>query len=227
MHSCCLEYITPFCSFDKEERPSPLANPLLAAYLVCDRPPSQCTDLEEPPERSAGRRSTTPAPTRICGASLRMPGRALDYLDWLHWPRRVQCPLCAGERRWKLPDGRWSCDRCGRRVSATAARIFHGTRTRLTVRFQAAWPMTSQKHGCSSRSVARARDRLRAHHVSNAAPLPDRDGPSRPRPAEHDRRGRRDGHRRPAAGTPRTRRAGQHDDRNRRRTGRKGAWARG
>lgn len=79
----------------------------------------------------------------------------LDYLDWLRWPESFRCPLCAGEQAWKLPDGRWSCGRCGRRVSATAGTIFHGTRTPLTVWFAAAWQMTSQKHGISAHGLKR------------------------------------------------------------------------
>lgn len=79
----------------------------------------------------------------------------LDYLDWLRWPEGFRCPLCAGEQGWKLPDGRWSCGRCGRRVSATAGTVFHGTRTPLTVWFAAAWQMVSQKHGISAHGLKR------------------------------------------------------------------------
>jgi hypothetical protein len=79
----------------------------------------------------------------------------LDYLDWLRWPESFRCPLCAAEQGWKLRDGRWSCGGCGRRVSATAGTIFHGTRTPLTVWFAAAWQMTSQKHGISAHGLKR------------------------------------------------------------------------
>lgn len=79
----------------------------------------------------------------------------LDYLDWLRWPQGFRCPLCLGEQGWKLPDGRWSCGRCGRRVSPTAGTVFHGTRTPLTVWFAAAWQMTSQKHGISALGLKR------------------------------------------------------------------------
>jgi len=80
----------------------------------------------------------------------------LDYLDWLRWPDGFCCPLCRSAVAWKLPDGRWSCGRCGRRVSATAGTIFHGTRTPLTVWFAAAWMMVSQKHGISALGLKRA-----------------------------------------------------------------------
>lgn len=80
----------------------------------------------------------------------------LDYLDWLRWPTGFACPLCRSDTGWKLPDGRWSCGRCGRRVSATAGTIFHGTRTPLTVWFAAAWMLVSQKHGISALGLKRA-----------------------------------------------------------------------
>ena len=79
----------------------------------------------------------------------------LDYLDWLRWPDGFHCPVCRGTKAWKLPDGRWSCGVCGRRVSATAGTIFHGTRTPLTVWFAAAWQMTTQKQGISALGLKR------------------------------------------------------------------------
>ena len=79
----------------------------------------------------------------------------LDYLDWLRWPTGFSCPLCRSSAGWKLPDGRWSCGRCGRRVSATAGTIFHATRTPLTVWFAAAWMLVSQKHGISALGLKR------------------------------------------------------------------------
>ncbi|XXG30971.1 MAG: IS1595 family transposase [Ferrovum myxofaciens] len=44
-----------------------------------------------------------------------------------------------------MKDGRWWCDACRNRVSATAGTIFHRTRTPLTVWFAAAWHPTSAK----------------------------------------------------------------------------------
>jgi len=79
----------------------------------------------------------------------------LDYLDWLRWPQGFRCPLCKGEQGWKLPDGRWSCGLCGRRISPTTGTIFHATRTPLTIWFAAAWQMTSQKHGISAHGLKR------------------------------------------------------------------------
>jgi transposase-like protein len=79
----------------------------------------------------------------------------LDYLDWLRWPDGFSCPHCESAAGWKLPDGRWSCAGCRRRVSVTAGTIFHGTRTPLTLWFAAAWLMTSQKHGISALGLKR------------------------------------------------------------------------
>ncbi len=82
-------------------------------------------------------------------------GACLDYLDWLRGPVGFRCPVCRARKAWKLSDGRWSCGVCGRRVSAAAGTIFHGTRTPLTVWFAAAWQMTSQKHGISALGLKR------------------------------------------------------------------------
>jgi transposase-like protein len=79
----------------------------------------------------------------------------LDYLDWLRWPEGFCCPVCRGTTAWRLPDGRWSCGQCARRVSATAGTIFHATRTPLTVWFAAAWMLVSQKQGISSLGLKR------------------------------------------------------------------------
>ena len=69
--------------------------------------------------------------------------------------RWLLLPRVRREEAWKLPDGRWSCGVCGRRVSATAGTIFHGRRTPLTIWFAAAWQMTTQKHGISALGLKR------------------------------------------------------------------------
>jgi transposase-like protein len=80
----------------------------------------------------------------------------LDYLEWLRWgPGGFLCSHCESDAGWKLPDGRWSCAGCRRRVSVTAGTIFHGTRTPLTLWFAAAWEMTSQKNGTSALGLKR------------------------------------------------------------------------
>jgi hypothetical protein len=71
----------------------------------------------------------------------------LDDLDWLRWPKGFVCPHCAATTSWILSDGRRSCGGCRQRVSAMAGTIFHRTRTPLTVWFEAAWLMTTQKQG--------------------------------------------------------------------------------
>jgi transposase-like protein len=79
----------------------------------------------------------------------------LDYLEWLRWPDGFVCPHCDARKGWRLPDGRWSCAGCARKVSVTAGTIFHGTRTPLTVWFAAAWQVTSQKSGISALGLKR------------------------------------------------------------------------
>ena len=70
-----------------------------------------------------------------------------DYLDWLRWPGGFACPHCGSGVAWRLADGRYSCGGCERRVSVTAGTIFHGTRTPLTVWFEAAWLMMTGRWG--------------------------------------------------------------------------------
>ena len=79
----------------------------------------------------------------------------LDFLDWLRWPGGFVCPHCDSSRSWRLPDGRYTCGGCRRRVSVTAGTIFHRTRTPLTVWFEAAWLLTVQKHGASALGLQR------------------------------------------------------------------------
>lgn len=79
----------------------------------------------------------------------------LDYLDWLRWPDGFRCPHCQGTTGWLLGDGRYSCGGCKRRVSVTAGTIFHGTRTPLSVWFEAAWLMVAPKSGVSAVDVQR------------------------------------------------------------------------
>lgn len=78
-----------------------------------------------------------------------------DYLEWLRWPAGFVCPRCGTTRGWRIGDGRWSCGGCARKVSVTAGTIFDGTRTPLTVWFQAAWQMTVQKNGISALGLQR------------------------------------------------------------------------
>src|SRR5680860_551682 len=79
----------------------------------------------------------------------------LDYLDWLRWPDGFACPHCGSGVAWRLADGRYSCGGCKRRVSVTAGTIFHGTRTPLTVWFEAAWLMMTSKSGTSALNLHR------------------------------------------------------------------------
>ena len=79
----------------------------------------------------------------------------LDYLDWLRWKGGFTCPSCHGSKGWRMKNGKWWCDACRNRVSATAGTIFHRTRTPLTVWFAAAWHLTSAKNGVSAKTLHR------------------------------------------------------------------------
>ena len=80
----------------------------------------------------------------------------LDYLEWLRWPFGFRCPRCDGAAGWRLSSGRWQCSACAHQASVTAGTIFHRTRTPLRLWFEAAWLMTSQKHGVSALGVQRS-----------------------------------------------------------------------
>src|ERR1035437_5977814 len=149
----------------------------------------------------------------------------LDYLDWLRWPDGFCCPVCRGRKAWKLPDGRWSCGVCGRRVSATAGTIFHRTRTPLTIWFAAAWQMTSQKHGISALGLKRTLGIgseqtawAMLHRYRTAMVRPGRERLSGIVEVDETFLG---GAR---AGRPRTRRSGEGDGRGGCRAGRPCAW---
>jgi hypothetical protein len=115
----------------------------------------------------------------------------LDYLDWLRWPQGFCCPRCGHGEGWRLADGRYWCEPCRRRVSIPAGTVFHRTRTPLTVWFAAAWFMTSSKNGVSAKTLHRLLAfRLLPDRLCDAAPVPDRDDPARPRASDRVRRGR-------------------------------------
>ncbi|MDR1427876.1 MAG: IS1595 family transposase, partial [Bifidobacteriaceae bacterium] len=78
----------------------------------------------------------------------------LDYVEWLRWPDGFVCPCCGSGRGWRGGDGRWRCRGCDRRVSVTAGTIFQGTRTPLTVWFEAAWLMVVPKNGVSALTLS-------------------------------------------------------------------------
>ena len=77
------------------------------------------------------------------------------YLERLRWPTGFCCPKCSGEKGWRLPDGRWGCAGCSRKVSVTAGTIFDRSRVSLQEWFAAAWYMTNQKHGVSALGLQR------------------------------------------------------------------------
>ncbi len=83
-------------------------------------------------------------------------GACWDYLEWLRWPDGFRCPRCPSRQGWRLEAGRFECALCVRQTSVTAGTVFDKTRTPLRLWFEAAWLMTSQKHGVSALGVQRA-----------------------------------------------------------------------
>ena len=79
-----------------------------------------------------------------------------DDLEWLRWPEGFRCPRCPSRQGWRLGVGRFECSLCGRQASVTAGTIFDKTRTPLRLWFEAAWLMTSLRHGVSALGVQRA-----------------------------------------------------------------------
>lgn len=80
----------------------------------------------------------------------------LDYLEWLRWPDGFCCSWCEQRGGWRLRDGRFKCEGCGRRTSVTAGTIFDRTRTPLTVWFTACWMFATAKDGLSALTLQRA-----------------------------------------------------------------------
>lgn len=79
----------------------------------------------------------------------------LDFLDWLRWPGGFVCPHCAAVSAGVDDRRRYRCHGCRRRVSVTAGTIFEGTRIPLTVWFEAAWMLTTDKTGVSAAHIHR------------------------------------------------------------------------
>jgi len=79
----------------------------------------------------------------------------VDYLDWLRWPGGFVCPRCGGAGSSGDTDGMRRCRGCHRRVSVTAGTVFQGTRTPLTVWFEAVWLMSVPKNGTSALGLSR------------------------------------------------------------------------
>lgn len=131
------------------------------------------------PERIAGRPlevsgvSILPAQNELPGWATHVPGYTnpasigdfhawfatdadcLDYLEWLRWSNGFICPDCGQSGGWLMGDGRFECQSCQFRTSATADTIFDGARTPLTVWFTACWQLVSGKDGISAMSLKR------------------------------------------------------------------------
>jgi hypothetical protein len=115
----------------------------------------------------------------------------LDYLEWLRWPDGFRCPRCVSRAGWRLSSGRWECAVSRRQASVTSGTIFHRTRTPLRLWFAAAWEMTTEAWCLGAGHPAVAGAGVLPDGVGDAASLPQRDGPSRPRATDRSGRGRR------------------------------------
>src|SRR5664279_5698532 len=132
----------------------------------------------------------------------------MDYLDWLRWPSGPVCPACGRTASAAVASGRvWRCGACTKQVSRTAGTIFQDTRTPL-VRGRLVHDRRS-RWSLGADDAEAARVGLLPDGVGDAAPLPYRDGPSRPGAADRAGRGRRDVPGRGAARPSWTWRAGQ------------------
>ena len=113
------------------------------------------------------------------------PGEAacVDYLARLRWPAGFVCPVCGGDRFWRMSKGRnVRCAGCRADASVTAGTIFADTRLPLSTWFQAAWYATGTKHGVSALSLQRVLGLARydaawalLHKLRRAMVRPDRD----------------------------------------------------
>jgi transposase-like protein len=77
------------------------------------------------------------------------------FLRGLRWPNGFWCPGCGGAGGWETGRGLIRCRSCARQTSVTAGTILDGTRKPLRLWFQAAWYVTSQKHGVSALGLQR------------------------------------------------------------------------
>src|SRR5436190_2176752 len=80
----------------------------------------------------------------------------LDYLARLRWSGGFACPVCGGQRYWRMSKGRnLRCAGCRADASVTAGTIFADTHLPLATWFAAAWYATGTKHGVSALSLQR------------------------------------------------------------------------
>ena len=76
------------------------------------------------------------------------------YLDFLRWPEGFVCAYCAGLRSTRIPGG-YRCRGCRRRVSVISRTLLDKTHIPMTVWFEVAWLMATDKRGVSASHVHR------------------------------------------------------------------------
>jgi len=111
---------------------------------------------------------STPLPTAL-SAGRDSPRTYREFADWfpdedacaqclegLRGPHGFTCPACrmVGEP-WRESRGRLVGPQCRHRTTVTAGTLLEKTRTPLTTWFEAAWHVTTTKHGFSAKSLER------------------------------------------------------------------------
>ena len=83
-----------------------------------------------------------------------------EYLAAARWPGGFVCPVCGGNKAWRLQSKSWvyECAHCGRQTSVTAGTIMHQSRVPLTTWFWAAYVMATQPRGISALQLQRELD---------------------------------------------------------------------
>jgi len=84
-------------------------------------------------------------------------GRACAaYLERLRWSDGFVCPACRSTAApWRQTRGRLVCGTCRHQGTVTAGTLLDKTRTPLTTWFEAAWHLTTAKHGLSATTLER------------------------------------------------------------------------
>ena len=78
-----------------------------------------------------------------------------EYLAQLRWPDGFRCPRYSGGQGWPVRGGWLQCAHCGPQTSATTGTLFHRSKLRLRLWFQAMWWVTGQKQGARALRLQR------------------------------------------------------------------------
>lgn len=76
----------------------------------------------------------------------------IDYLEWIRWGERFDCPKCHHDEYWALKSGLRMCKKCRHKASATSGTVFDDGRKSLRVWFHVMWLLMAQKTGISAKN---------------------------------------------------------------------------